>query len=41
MVEGVGQGGWLYAAKVVDQASPIVMALIQEFFAGARVRRLQ
>jgi hypothetical protein len=41
MVEGFDQGRWLYEAKVIDQASPIMMTIISELFGGARVRRLQ
>src|SRR5262245_54828177 len=41
MVEGIDQGRWLYEAKVIDRASPIMMTVISELFGGARVRRLQ
>jgi hypothetical protein len=41
MVEGVDTGRWLYEAKVIDRASPIMLTVISELFAGARLRRLQ
>jgi hypothetical protein len=40
MVEGVDHGGWLYEARVIDQAGPIMSAVIRELF-GARARRPQ
>jgi hypothetical protein len=41
MVQGIDKGRWLYEATVIDQASPIMVAVLSELFAGARLRRLQ
>jgi hypothetical protein len=41
MVEGVDKGRWVYDAKIIDQASPIMITVISELFGGARIRRLR
>lgn len=40
MVQGQDQGRWLYSAKVIDQATPIMTVVVRELFAGAKVRPL-
>ena len=33
MVRGYGGGGWIYSAEVIDQAGPILTAVVQQVFA--------
>jgi len=32
MIEGHGGGGWIYSAQVVDEAGPILTAVVKEVF---------
>ena len=41
MIEGEFGAIWVYDAKVIDQASPIMLVLFRELFAGTRVRQLR
>ncbi len=34
MVEGHDGGGWIYSAAVIDQAGPILTAVVREVFAS-------
>ncbi len=36
MVQGHDGGGWIYSASVIDQAGPILTAVVKAVFAGPR-----
>ena len=35
MVQGHDGGGWIYSAQVIDQAGPILTAVVQQVFSSA------
>jgi hypothetical protein len=37
MVQGHGGGGWIYSASVIDQAGPILTAVVQQVFASRAI----
>jgi hypothetical protein len=37
MVRGHDGGGWIYAAEVIDEAGPILTAVVREVFAGSQL----
>lgn len=37
MVRGHSSGGWIYSAEVIDQAGPILTAVVQRVFAKQAV----
>ena len=39
MVSGYPDSGWVYSAKVIDQAGPILTAVVQQVFGRARTRQ--
>jgi hypothetical protein len=39
MVVGSSQGGWIYSAEVIDQATPIVTELVRRVFGASAASR--